>query len=386
MGFFGNDTLQGGMGHATLNGGGGRDTALYRDADVGVHVDLGTGMARGEGDDRLVDIENVTGTRFADTLVGKWYIGDLLDGDAGNDWLEGSGGADLTGFPVRGTGNDLTSFGVQVQAETNQAMLLIDTDGVAGADLQLLLDGGHEATDFWIRNEDAGASTLGLAAQLHGMAYHWRSHALLPGVATHTSSPETGDLWTVSGQDGTFTQSAPPGRYSLSATRSADDAVRAITSADALAALRLSAGVNPNPDPDGSASGLARMVSPYQYMTADVDDDGKVTSADALAILQMSVKSPGAQQPLWMFVDETADLWNEETQSSALQAEHAGWDRTVAVGLEEHAPRNLVAVLRGDVNGNWNAPQGTVDLDSMDVQYFQQLAAQLGVPTGVWGL
>jgi hypothetical protein len=43
-------------------------------------------------------------------------------------------------------------------------------------------------------------------------------------------------------------------------------------------------------------------------------------------------------------------------------------------------------VLKGDVNGNWAAPVGSIDLDITQPTYFQLLGAQLGMPTDVWGL
>jgi hypothetical protein len=46
---------------------------------------------------------------------------------------------------------------------------------------------------------------------------------------------------------------------------------------------------------------------------------------------------------------------------------------------------NHVGVLRGDVNGDWAVPAGSIDLDAVNPQYFQQLAAAMNAPTDVWG-
>jgi hypothetical protein len=69
-----------------------------------------------------------------------------------------------------------------------------------------------------------------------------------------------------------------PATYSIDASLSLTslETGSAISSADALAALKIAVGRNPNLD--GSA------ISPYQLIAADVNHDGKVTSADALAI------------------------------------------------------------------------------------------------------
>ncbi len=111
-----------------------------------------------------------------------------------------------------------------------------------------------------------------------------------------------------------------PGSYGVTASRATSDIGNAITSADALAALKMAVGLNPNPDPDGTGPLIAPVVSPYQFMAADViGTDGRVTSADVLAILKMAVKLPTAPAKEWMFVEESRDFWNETTGQFTLR-------------------------------------------------------------------
>ena len=124
----------------------------------------------------------------------------------------------------------------------------------------------------------------------------------------------------------------------------------AVTSADALAALRIAVGLNPNPDPDGTGPKTAPAISPYQIMAADVNGNGTVTSADALAILRMAVKLSTALPQEWLFVEEARDFWNEATQSFALSRTNANWDRAIPVPAQGGS-LNLVGILKGDVNG-----------------------------------
>ena len=63
-----------------------------------------------------------------------------------------------------------------------------------------------------------------------------------------------------------------------------------VTSLDALAALKIGVGDNPNALDDSGINQIG--VSTYQFFAADVNKSGKVTSADALEILRMSVRSP----------------------------------------------------------------------------------------------
>ena len=175
--------------------------------------------------------------------------------------------------------------------------------------------------------------------------------------------------------------------YALSVSRTASDSGNAINSADALAALRIAVGINPNTDPDGAGPLSALELSPYQIIAADANQDGKVNSADALAILRMAVKLPTAVPQEWFFVNESQDLWDEDTGTSALTRTAATWESGLGqVDLSESGTLNLVGVLKGDVNGSWVAPAGSIDLDSTNPDYFQLLGSQLDQPTDVWGV
>jgi Ca2+-binding RTX toxin-like protein len=108
----GNDTAYGGNGAEIFSGGegedlidgGGDDTVDYSDATSGVSVDLSRTTSQfiggGQGFDTLVDIENVTGSAFNDTIIGSTGNNtlrggggdDILDGGLGSDRLEGGTG------------------------------------------------------------------------------------------------------------------------------------------------------------------------------------------------------------------------------------------------------------------------------------------------------
>jgi Ca2+-binding RTX toxin-like protein len=103
----GNDTLIGGAGTNTLDGGAGTDTVDYSAAISGVTASIlaGTGTY-GSGAtgavDVLINIENITGSRFDDVLTGGIYS-NVINGGAGNDSIMGGVSQDrLTG----GTGRD----------------------------------------------------------------------------------------------------------------------------------------------------------------------------------------------------------------------------------------------------------------------------------------
>jgi hypothetical protein len=89
----GSDTLEGGLGDDRLDGDEGADTATYARAKSAIVASLTTGFATGEGRDRLVEIENLTGSNFDDQLTGD-FLRNILDGGDGNDLLAGLGGDD----------------------------------------------------------------------------------------------------------------------------------------------------------------------------------------------------------------------------------------------------------------------------------------------------
>jgi Ca2+-binding RTX toxin-like protein len=103
-GLGGNDQLTGGKGADFLVGGSGTDTARYDGSAQGIAVNLlfnsaSLGDAQG---DRFREVENVTGSAFADQIVGNG-ADNVLKGLAGNDTLVGLGGDDTF---VGGAGAD----------------------------------------------------------------------------------------------------------------------------------------------------------------------------------------------------------------------------------------------------------------------------------------
>jgi hypothetical protein len=189
-----------------------------------------------------------------------------------------------------------------------------------------------------------------------------------------------------------------PGAYTLMASKAltTGETGGAILSSDALAALRMSVGLNPNADPDGTGPQSAPLVSPYQFIAADVNGDGRVNSADALGILKMAVKRSDAPAREWLFVDEGFDFWNEAANSGkgafTTTRTNISWDKEPDMMLGSGSTptsathtSNLIAILKGDVNGSWSAPAGSSALPD---SYFHMLAAAnpLGMHINQFGL
>ncbi|MCY0093293.1 hypothetical protein OEG82_04515 [Hoeflea sp. J2-29] len=162
------DTLTGGSGKNLLDGGAGTDTADYSSEDEGTYVRLDAGWktdlstkplynwvdlnaaiaANAVDHDKLVSIENVTGSDHVDLIVGN--SGDnVIDGGAGNDRLSGLAGADTL---IGGTGNDFLDGG------TGDDRLFggTDNDTLTGGSGKNLLDGGAGTDTADYSSEDEG--------------------------------------------------------------------------------------------------------------------------------------------------------------------------------------------------------------------------------------
>lgn len=119
----GDDELRGNSGNDYLDGDSGTDEADYLYATAGVNVNLAAGTASGgDGIDTLVEIENIGGSDYNDTLTGD-STNNVIYGQSGNDTIDAAGGADST---FGGIGDDriIDADGVNYD----------DHDGGSGAD------------------------------------------------------------------------------------------------------------------------------------------------------------------------------------------------------------------------------------------------------------
>ena len=122
----GKDLIITNLGVDKVDGGKGSDTVSYADRTLSVNVKLdGKHEVKvkvdGVAEDKIKNVENVTGGTAGDTLVGDklanklvGYNGaDLLKGNAGNDMLNGGMGADTV---AGGSGNDQFQFSTNPDA------------------------------------------------------------------------------------------------------------------------------------------------------------------------------------------------------------------------------------------------------------------------------
>ena len=140
-GLAGDDLIDGGSGADAMNGGDGIDTVSYLDSTAPVNVNLAitTSQEWGAAGDTIVNVENLIGSAFGDTLsaavAGSIIHGgdgdDSINGNTGNDTLYGDAGDDTF---YAGDGDDTIYGGLGDDTIFSQGgnNLII---GGAGADL-----------------------------------------------------------------------------------------------------------------------------------------------------------------------------------------------------------------------------------------------------------
>jgi Ca2+-binding RTX toxin-like protein len=164
------DYLLGGPGNDALNGGRGSfDAVSYTAARRAVQVNLGAGVATGQGRDSLRRLEDVVGSNFTDTLIGDGSrTGNGFVGGRGDDTIDGGGGPfDIVFFttatgPVTVDLNNGTTSGTGTDTDS-----LVDIEDAQGSRFDDALIGNDQDNFLWgVRGLDAldgkaGSDVLG---------------------------------------------------------------------------------------------------------------------------------------------------------------------------------------------------------------------------------
>jgi Ca2+-binding RTX toxin-like protein len=147
-GLGGDDILIGDLGNDLLDGGEGRDTASYITASAGVKINLGIiGQQNtvNAGLDTLLNIENIIGTAFNDSLTGNANA-NFIVGGLGNDIINGGDGFDMASYA-----NAKAGVAVDLRILTQQNTIsggldtLINIENLAGSIFNDILIGNADA-------------------------------------------------------------------------------------------------------------------------------------------------------------------------------------------------------------------------------------------------
>jgi len=113
-----------------------------------------------------------------------------------------------------------------------------------------------------------------------------------------------------------------------------------------------------------------------------VNKDGKVTSADALAVLKMAVGILDAPDLEWLFVPENSNFVDASTGETMIDKDNVTWASSGINANQAVSDKiNFVGVLLGDVNGSWTPPNESTTLSE---EYFNTLAQNGVGPLSQW--
>lgn len=254
-------------------------------------------------------------------------------------------------------------------------------------DWQIVADSDIDSTVFVAVGLEAlaGEQKLGSILMAAGMKGAGARLSLIDSMLGSTAVRDIS--LAISGPDGTYWVGPENGARLLNLSKApTSDAVAAINSADVLAALKIAARGNPNPDPDGPGGESPAPVSPYQLIAADVNQNGRVDGDDALSILKMALQRDDAPETEWWFVRENRDFFDEAAGKFATDRKNVPLQRSGdTVALDDGAAANWVATLKGDVDGSWS-PQRSEISRLVPEPELHALAIALGVPVNQWGL
>jgi len=198
-----NDRLHGGEGDDQLDGGTGIDWADF-DGGAAVNVDLTAGIATGQGNDTLVNFENVLGSSFADRIKGSTG-NNVLTGASGNDTFIATlgndtinGGADIDTIDFSALTTSVTaSLATANYSATGATGTLSGVENIVGSTFADTLtgDAGNNVIDGGLGNDiingGAGIDTAVISGNPNAPFNQGAFANLTTGVSTGGAGTDT---------------------------------------------------------------------------------------------------------------------------------------------------------------------------------------------------
>ena len=344
----GNDHVWLEAGSNNVDGGEGTDWLLFADDhSISLDLSLTTDQNQGEFSAKISNMENIDASELADFLSGSekanWFLGragnDIINGRSGDDRLNGGSGDDsLTGGPGSDEFVFSDVFGHDTIEDYNQDEDKLVFD--AGVSIPSFIESANESGFRVLSSEDSYSSiTFNGVQAIFSYTSNVKDRLGRPMRNFELKVNRGEDYLEVdSRSDGLIEWNALPGiNISFSAKYAYTNATKAITSADALDALKLSVGL----DPSGGEG------AQYDFIAADFNQDGQLTSRDALEILKYVVGFEVGNKPKWIFLESETDL-------SAIDENTIEFKDSIFIpNIKEKAPIDLTGILLGDVNDSF---------------------------------
>jgi len=383
----GNDTLNSGGGDDIIDGGAGDDTVIYNgnfnEYDISYHdavFTIADTVSDRDGTDMVTNVEYVQFadvTKDASSLLAPAPITHDLTGNI-TFWKTGEAITDvtttLTALPTDGT-HAIELKNIHVTADGSHTVEVWATSTTEIASLQLAFSFSTNASATWNAAEGLASNWMSAVNTTNG-AFELASMTGVSPLPAGTiklgtltlsdpTNPDTFELamtyaqlgsndvagyavssvHSTTGSSNEYSyHSLADGHYALTGNKAAGDAGSAVHANDALAALKMAVALNPNEGENPDA------VSPYQFLAADINRDGKVRANDALNILKMAVGIESAPVEEWIFVSEAV-------ADKTMDRSHVDWsDLAPTIDFNNTAIElDLIGIVKGDVDGSWAA-------------------------------
>lgn len=273
---------------------------------------------------------SIAGNSGDDTIDGK-AGDDIIEGGLGNDRLTGGAGSDTFKY-AKGDGNDRI-------LDFNSASDQIEYSGFSVLEKsnfkEIITENGNRKVTL------SDGSYLTLEGVL--------SFTITSTVLTRDGSKTSGaDVVMSDGANSSNYKTAADGSVSgsfvtgsasmVKANLAYSSSTKAISSQDALDALKLSVGLTTS----------AGTKTAFDFMSADFNQDGKVSSQDALSILKYSVGLPTDEQAKWIFLDTDGDYLS-------IGKSNTSYTEGVSIAdLSADTSVSLTGILIGDVNDSYS--------------------------------
>jgi hypothetical protein len=281
----------------------------------------------------------------------------ITSGDSAGRLDENTGSGQVVYTAIVDDSADISAGVTFSLADGSAPGLVIDADTgvvtlVKKPDYESLNEYGFTvvATDAAGNSSDQ-AVTLNIDPVTDVRITHWGSNIRVAGVKIKQGGQEIGVTDALG--DKKVGRDFREGEFSVEREVESNDSVGVVDAADALAAIKMAVRASvdtPNTgnqydydaskdfDGDGSLSDLDLM-----NLAADFNNDGKVSSKDALEILKFAAGMSDAALPSWMFVKNNS--------------ERVGDDESP----EDSA--TYTALIKGDINANWTSSRAEQEVE-----------------------
>ena len=277
-------------------------------------------------------IENASGGEGDDIITGN-DSSNTLDGGSGNDILTGGAGLDSFRFSANFGSDTVTDFSL-----AEDTLMFLDESGIE-IEASALIESNNEAGDVVLTASNGSNVTL------QGITAYGSFASLLNGTVTSKTGLVLDNVivkgFSSDGNELGSATSDSAGNFSFNTSENVTLTLekeftndRIITVRDALDALKLSIGMAKS---DGT-------THPFDFIAADMNQDGKVSVRDALEILKYSLNMD-ASPANWKFVPDDLD-------TGSLSRSSVTYENNLLVDFADiQSTQNFIGILVGDVNG-----------------------------------